>query len=236
MSTQQKPGLEGGGLTEESIAQYLQMHPDFFDRHPSLLASLRLAHTSGPAVSLIERQVAILRTRNAKLERKLQELVTIANSNDALSEKIHRLARGFLDTRTADEVIAVLRTALATDFGAEFAVLLVFQDSVAGSAVATNNWVRLVDRREEGASAFGSLLVDESPRCGRLTEAQRQFVFGADDGARVASAALTPLGNPAIGMLGIGSSDPDRFLPTMSVDFLSRVGDLISHAVRSRTQ
>ena len=232
MSTQQKRGLPEA-LPEEAIAQYLQMHPDFFERHPSLLASMRLTHTSGQAVSLIERQVSILRARNQKLERKLQELVAIANSNDLLAEKIHRLAGGFLDARDASEVIAVLRNALSTDFGAEFAVLLLFEDASADTAPPAGDWVRGVERPAlEGR--FGSLLRDESPRCGRLTEAQRDFVFGHGVGERVASAALTPLGSPAIGLLGIGSSDPDRFQPTMSVEFLSRVGDLISHAVRAR--
>lgn len=234
MTTQQKSDVPPETVSEEALAQYLQMHPDFFERHPSLLATLRLGHSSGPAVSLIERQVAILRTRNAKLERKLQELVTIANSNDVLSEKIHRLARGFLDANSADEVIAVLRKALSNDFGAEFAVLLLFDDISEATDLGDNDWVRSINRREDGTGGFGSMLGDESPRCGRLTEAQRDFVFGAQDGERVASAALTPLGSPAIGMLGIGSSDADRFLPTMSVDFLSRVGDLISHAVRAR--
>jgi uncharacterized protein YigA (DUF484 family) len=234
MTTQQKSGVPPETISEEAIAHYLQMHPDFFERHPSLLATLKLGHSSGPAVSLIERQVAILRTRHAKLERKLQELVTIANSNDVLSEKIHRLASGFLDATTADEVVAALRKALSSDFGAEFAVLLLFDDAAETAELNGNDWVRRVNRRDESAGGFGSLLGDESPRCGRLTEAQRDFVFGSEDGQRVASAALTPLGSPAIGMLGIGSSDADRFLPTMSVDFLSRVGDLISHAVRSR--
>ncbi len=235
MSSQQKTGLPEDAVPEESIAQYLQMHPDFFERHPSLLANLRLAHTgSGEAVSLIERQVTLLRARNAKLERKLQELVTIMGSNHSLLEKILRLAERFLDTRTADEVVAVLRESLVADFGAEFPVLLVFDDAPGAAALGAGGWVRHIDRREPASAPFGSLLNADKPRCGRFTEAQRDFVFGGD-GARVASAALTPLGAPAIGLLGIGSSDPDRFLPTMSVDFLSRVGGLISHAVRTRT-
>jgi uncharacterized protein YigA (DUF484 family) len=235
MSTQQKTGLPEA-ISEQAIAQYLQMHPDFFDRHPSLLTTLRLSHGSGPAVSLIERQVAVLRTRNAKLERQLHEFDTVASLNHTLSEKSHRLAGRFLDAQSPDDVVAALRASLAEDFQAEFAVLLVFSDTDAGKALAGNSWVRQTDRHAAGAEAFATLLVDASPRCGRLTEAQRDFIFGAEDGSQVASAALTPLGKPAVGMLGIGSSDPDRFLPTMSMDFLSRVGELIAHAVRSRVR
>ncbi|MEO0972731.1 MAG: DUF484 family protein [Pseudomonadota bacterium] len=236
MSSQQKTGIAAQGLSEDAIAQYLQMHPDFFERHSSLLSTLRLADPeSGPAVSLIERQVAVLRARNGKLERKLQELVTIVGSNTALAEKIHGLGEKLLATATANEAVTVLGKSLREDFSAEFVVLLIFDDAVATDTPAESDWVRRIDRREEGGE-FHSLLGGATARCGRLTEAQRDFIFGSEDGQRVASATLTPLGNPAIGMLGIGSVNPDRFLPTMSVDFLSRVGGLVAQAIRHRSR
>lgn len=234
MSSQQKTGASGQVLSEEAIAQYLQMHPDFFERHSTLLGTLRLTDpASGPAVSLIERQVTILRARNVKLERKLQELVTIVGSNTALAEKIHGLAEKLLATRSADEAVSVLERSLKGDFSAEFAVLLMFEDALEQGAPGAGGWVRHIDRREESGE-FASLLGTEASRCGRLTEAQRVFIFGEEVGQRVASATLTPLGDPAIGMLAIGSVNPDRFLPTMSVDFLSRVGGLVAHAIRHR--
>lgn len=234
MSSQQKSGSAGVSLSEEAIAHYLQMHPDFFERHGALLSNMRLAQVgNGPAVSLIERQVAVLRTRNAKLERKLQELVSVVASNGALSEKIHGLAEKLLATSTADDAVAVLGQSLREDFGAEFSVLLLFDDALPARALAPVDWVRHIDGAGEH-SEFVALLGGPAPRCGRLTEAQRHFVFGPDDGQRVASATLTPLGDPAIGVLGIGSTNPDRFLPTMSVDFLSRVGGLLAQAIRHR--
>ncbi|MEM9384039.1 MAG: DUF484 family protein [Pseudomonadota bacterium] len=234
MSSQQKTGISGQDLSEEAIAHYLQMHPDFFERHGPLLSALRLSDpSSGPAVSLIERQVAILRARNVKLERKLQELVSIVGSNTALAEKIHGLAEKLLATRSADEAVAELERSLNEDFSAEFSVLLMFEDALEAGTPAESAWVRHIDRRDENGD-FVSLLNSETPRCGRLTEAQRTFIFGEEDGKRVASATLTPLGDPAIGMLAIGSINPDRFLPTMSVDFLNRVGGLVAQAIRQR--
>jgi uncharacterized protein YigA (DUF484 family) len=44
--------------------------------------------------------------------------------------------------------------------------------------------------------------------------------------------ALAPIGqNAALGFLAIGSSDSDRFDPTMSTDFLARVGDHVREAI-----
>ena len=41
----------------QDIANYLTSHPDFFDQHPELLATLQLPHPqNGQAISLIERQ------------------------------------------------------------------------------------------------------------------------------------------------------------------------------------
>lgn len=43
--------------TEEAVAEYLETHPEFFERHPDLVAELRVPHASGHAISLIEHQV-----------------------------------------------------------------------------------------------------------------------------------------------------------------------------------
>ena len=86
-----------GRLDEESdestIADYLQSNPDFFERHATLLTTLKLPHNRGSsAISLVERQVAALRDKNEKLEARLRELIEVARSNDVLAAKIHRLA------------------------------------------------------------------------------------------------------------------------------------------------
>ena len=107
MSTQQARELKAEGLTDDAVVQYLQATPDFFERHAALLAKLRLPHTrsSGQTVSLIERQVDVLRERNQGLERKLKELVDVARSNAQLTEKIHRFARRLIRARTLPETV-----------------------------------------------------------------------------------------------------------------------------------
>ena len=96
MSQQQSGAAVGAPLTdtvsEDSIADYLKSHPDFFERHPALVLGLKLPHRAGgAAISLVERQVSMLRQRNAQLERQLKDLVAVAKQNDALVEKIHQL-------------------------------------------------------------------------------------------------------------------------------------------------
>ena len=62
---------------------------------------LKLVHQPGTAtVSLVERQVAVLRQRNGELERQLKDLVAVAKDNHALVEKIHQLAVTLMESRS----------------------------------------------------------------------------------------------------------------------------------------
>ena len=54
---------------ESGIAEYLERHPDFFERNHAVLARLRLPHArGGTTISLVERQVEVLRERQATAE------------------------------------------------------------------------------------------------------------------------------------------------------------------------
>jgi len=65
------PEIVKANVSEEQVAAFLSANPDFFLDHQELLANLTLPHQSGEAVSLLERQVSVLRERsyhaNAKL-------------------------------------------------------------------------------------------------------------------------------------------------------------------------
>ena len=90
MSRQKKGQPVIDGPSEEAVAEYLKSYPDFFERHSSLFVDLRLAHeTGGPATSLLERQIALLRQRNRETEEQLKDLVSVAKLNSSLVEKIH---------------------------------------------------------------------------------------------------------------------------------------------------
>jgi hypothetical protein len=85
MSKQPVRGVDVDRIEEEALAEYLQMNPEFFERHAGLLTKLKLTHNRGAAtVSLIERQVAALRDKNQSLEARLRELIEVARSNATL--------------------------------------------------------------------------------------------------------------------------------------------------------
>jgi uncharacterized protein YigA (DUF484 family) len=228
MSTLKQPAAAAES-TESSIVAYLQAHPDFFDRHPGVLQGLRLTHrTSGAAVSLVERQVTVLRDKNLKLERQLKDLVDVARTNDAIATRIHRLATRLLAAADRSAVIDTLEEELRLSFAADAAVLVLFGT---GTRALETVFLRVVGRDDLAIGPFRTFIEAGTPRCGQVRDSQRDFLFGAGN-ASVGSVALIPLGPGCeVGFLAIGSRDADHFHPGKSIDFLVRIGELVSSAL-----
>jgi hypothetical protein len=233
MSTQQARELKPEGLTDDAVTQYLQTYPDFFERHSVLLAKLRLPHTrsAGQTVSLIERQVDVLRERNQNLERKLKELVDVARANEALTEKIHCFARRLIHARTLVETVSAIEASLREDFAAMHSVLVLFRPDAEELKALEGRFLRLMPREHADLKMFETLLASAKPRCGQVRDAQRDYLFGAGN-IEIGSVALAPLGPSAsLGLLAIGASNTERFHPTMSTDFLARIGEHVREAL-----
>ncbi|MEO7385861.1 MAG: DUF484 family protein [Gammaproteobacteria bacterium] len=233
MSTLKQQHIADTVVTEDSIAEYLRDNPEFFERHSTLLSNLRLPHDAGgPAVSLVERQVLVLRQKNLKLERKLKDLVDVARSNDGLAARIHALAMLMLAAPDQAGVVQVLEEQLRISFNADQSVLVVFEDPAGG--VAAGRFLRVVGREDPAIASFRTFLQSHAPRCGQIRDAQRDYLFGAGN-VEIGSVALVPLGHMSdLGFLAIGSRDSDHFHPGMSIDFLARLGELVSCALRTR--
>lgn len=232
MSTQPKTTYVEDEMSEQAIHDYLATHPDFFEHHAALLSSLHLPHATGGAVSLVERQVSMLRQKNLKLEKTLQELIEVARANDLLAAKIHELAIQLLASSNLASTIATLEEGMRSGFGADHAVLVLFGDPGAFDDIDAGRFLSVIKRDADELAPFKTFLKSSTARCGQVRDAQREFLFH-DDANEIGSVALVPLSKGAeIGFLAIGSNDTDRFHPGMSTDFLTRLGDLVAGALR----
>lgn len=213
--------------SEASVADYLAAHPDFLLRHPDLLATLEIAHQSGSAISLVERQLSLLRKKNSELERRLEELLGSARHNEVLTSRLHRLAIALVTHPQRDAAISALRQLLEHEMEIEFVRLRLI-----GRAQSADPSLEYVDPQQPALSAFDSLFRNLRPVCGRLTRAQLEFLF-SDVIDQVASAAMVAIGqsDQPLGMLALASSDPARFTPDMDTFFLQRLGELVTSAV-----
>jgi hypothetical protein len=224
-------GLEVAEVDEEAVASYLSATPEFFDRHAQLLAKIRLPDSRGGAttVSLLERQVEVLRERNRQLERKLKEYVDVARENDTLGTRVLTMARRLIAAGDRAAVIKTVEASLREDFDAGESVLVLTQANV--PAVAESRFLRIVAADAPDLRSFETLFSSGKPRCGQLRDSQRDFLFGAGSVA-IGSVALVPLGPRGhLGLLACGSNNAERFNPTMSTDFLQRIGELIAAAL-----
>jgi hypothetical protein len=231
--TSQARGIKPEALSDANVADYLQSFPDFFERHSGLLTKLRLPHVrdSNATVSLVERQVEVLRERNQSLERKLKELVEVARANDALADRIHRLSQRLIRSSVLLDTINAIETSLREDFDARHSVLVLFLDEAKALEGDAGRFLRSAQAGDEDIKSFESLLSSGKPRCGQVRDAQRDYLFGKDS-VEIGSVALTPLGTKgSLGILAIGASDAERFHPAMSTEFLSRIGELVTYAL-----
>ena len=231
MSTQRKPDYIEEDISEQTVKDYLQQHPDFFERNGALLSSLTVPHGSGEAVSLVERQVSMLRQKELKLERQLKELIGVARANDLLAAKIHELSLQLLASSELLTTIGAIEEAMRSGFGADQSILVLFGDPTAFADVDAGRFFRVLGREAAELKPFDTFLNGNGPRCGQVRDSQRDFLFPGD-ADEVGSVALVPLGDKTqLGFLAIGSADADRFHPGMSIDFLARVGDLVAGAL-----
>ncbi len=230
MTRQGKKATVSSKLSDRDVAEFLRSHPDFFERHPKVLLDMELHHRPGrAAVSLVQRQMEMLRKRNGEMHAQLKEIVAVARDNQELVEKIHRLAVSLLAEVDVERRARMLKARLRDDFQARNSVVLLF--SAPFAVTGQDRFLKIVDRRDPRLKSFAGVLKSDEPLCVRLRPAQRRFVFDDAD-ADLNSAALIPLGGHAKhGLMVIGSPDPDHFHPGKSTDYLMRLGDVVSTAL-----
>ena len=208
-------------MDESVIAKYLSTHPDFFQRHAELLATIQVPHGAGTA-SLIERQVAILREKSRDLEEQLNGLIRTARGNEQIVTRLQRFTLELMRADGIDDVIGTCQNVLREDFNADFVTLKIIGGDDTMHFVAPSN---------SNLKSFENLFRTKKPVCGQLKEEQRNFLFEKNND-KVKSVALVPLfGAEKIGILALGSEDEGRFHPGMGTVFISHLGELISTSI-----
>src|SRR5210317_188769 len=94
-------------LSDDTVREFLKDNSDFLQRNPDMLDYLHISHASGSAVSLVEKQVSVLRERNMDMRHRLNTLTANARDNDKLYEQTRSLVLKLLE---ADSVAALCQT------------------------------------------------------------------------------------------------------------------------------
>jgi uncharacterized protein YigA (DUF484 family) len=209
-------------LHPHTVAKFLQEHPEFFVQYAELFSTLEVQHPhQARTISLGERQIMTLRERLRDFEFRLADLVRNAALNEITTDKLNRWCVRMLGEQSTLRLPGEVALGLAEQFNLQEVALRVWGLDLPAEGVGAPV--------NEEVHTYANNLVN--PYCGTDTALTPASWLHA----KPASLAILPLrsvvGQPAFGLLVLGSDDPERFVPEMGVAFLQTVSILASSAL-----
>jgi uncharacterized protein YigA (DUF484 family) len=211
--------------TPDQVAEFLKQNPGFFENHVDILMDLQIPHPhGGRAVSIGERQLVAVREKSKLLEDKLRELIQFGEENDAVGEKVHRLACRLIEATSLDAALDTLYLDLLDHFAVPHVAVRLW--NVAEENPDTKEFTAVQPEMRQFVSQM------TVPYCGHHAVYESQGWFG-EAAAHLKSFALVELKREALnfGAIALASEDPKRFYPEMGTLYLQRIGELLSHAL-----
>ena len=248
-------------LTDDAVLRFLTVNPEFFVKNREVLPRLRIPHESGNAVSLIEKQVSVLRSKCGTLENSLRDLISVARENENLHQRLHVLLQDIVSAPSLEDIVALTRNSLRENFNADEVHILLVADKAprakakktaaakdtAKSASATASraaaarrrklnaieGLQVVSQSDKNLALFAELFESAETQCG-LPAAEHLECFVGKDYSNIASAALIPLFHERqLGVVMLTSRDESRFSTGKGVMFLNQLGELLSRRLHS---
>ncbi|GHD69134.1 hypothetical protein GCM10007164_11870 [Luteimonas padinae] len=212
-------------LGAHEVAAWLRRHPDFLKQFPDLAISMVVPREDGPAASLASYQLEVLRDKNRELSRRLQDLYAVSQENERLAVRTHQLTLALMRPGSAAGVVRAMVATLAEDFNGDLVRVVLF-DELPG--LADEEWLQVIARDDRRLQPFADCIREGEPLCGRLHPDKQALLYAArvDE---VASTALLPIAG--VGLVAVGSRDPNRFYPGMGTLFLRMMGEAFAVAL-----
>lgn len=211
-------------VTPEQVTRFLTENPTFFLKHEGLLADLYLPHPSGEAVSLLERQVSILRERNMDMRKRYSDMIEQGARNDVLFQKTRALVLNLLDSKSLTDLSNRIKEYCEKEFQVDRVQFTLF----ANPESFRTSHCRVVPLAD-ALRAMPGLASSPASVSGVFRQDELKFLF-AGQHSGVASAIVLPImiNNKTGGMLVLGSEDSHYFKAGMDTLFLKFIGDVIA--------
>jgi uncharacterized protein YigA (DUF484 family) len=212
--------MSDASFSAQDIASFLQSNPDFFQEHAEVFANLRVPHPNETrAISLGERQIMTLRTRTKDLEWKLAGLMHTASNNERISIALNAWCRRMLAEPDATALPAHMIRGLSDLFDLPAIALRLWGLPGLGESEFTQDVT-------ESVKAYAQDLTQ--PYCGPLAGQEAASWLGSPPSSMAIVALRADASPDTLGLLVLGSDDPDRFTPDMATDFLQIINGLAS--------
>lgn len=216
-------------IAETQVIDYLCEHPDFFQAHPALLGLMAVDHPVEGAVSLIERQVDVLRAHNATLEQKMHQAIMLAREQERLNKLCQQMALCLLEPHDFPGLIHAIEQPLFQLFAVHAFCLHLTRlpDDL------TSEQVRAI-RLEESQQLLGRAIRGGGPIITPLQPEVVRVLF--PNKPSIGSTLVLPLGlGGRMGLAAIGSENPERFHPCKGRAFFAFLTQLLERAIRLHT-
>ena len=206
-------------LNPTDVEEFLRAHPNFLQDRPGLLAVLNLPHGGEGAVSLVERQVSVLRQRNIVSRQQINSLSDIGRENDRLLEATRRTVLALLAGTNRQELAQIWLVQVTNTFKAELGALI---------------WITGEPNSNSAESVADKLIGQGESFSGVLRPEEMNALFTGD--ASQGSAALSPIrnGSDILGVLAVGARDSARYRQEDGTIFLEYLAEVIGQLPASR--
>ena len=209
-------------LNPDDVARFLREHPEFFLQQDDLLAELSLPHASGEAISLLERQVTILRERGIEARQKLNNLLENARNNDQLFDTTRNLVLALLRAKDITEIanVAVDQLSNHDSIDACEIILVEHPDLKVDQSIRIESLASLKNH-------YDDVFRLKRTHCGSIESDQIDLLFPGNAN-KIRSTALCPVisNSEVLALLALGNQAENYFnvnLDTLFLDFIGHV-------------
>lgn len=215
-------------VDEKSIAKYLLDNPAFFKRQEETLKNLQLNLDDGRVVSLLEKQIYLLRKDHQALQAKFIDTLQMASENEKLLTRVHRVTLALLDGHNLCDLCRTLACQLREQLGIDGVKLILnkkyFSDFISEFAsLKSASYIQEYIERLEA--------VNRQTLCGASDRSANLQFFDNDDFGSMAWSRVTlnDYDNARnLGLLVLGSKKKDKFISSDGTLFVDLLCDMLA--------
>ena len=210
-------------IDAKQVEEFLVLNPDFLSSNSHILDSIEIVHKTGGAVSLIQKQVEVLRKNYESTSGNLLELLEIAKTNEGIFEKTKELILDLIVCKNLTDVIATTENSFSNKFQADASKVLFFKENPnlpKGRILDAKKAHKQIGKKYNASDIF----------CGPLNDKESSFIF--DKKAKIVDCVLVPIKNSDCpGVLALGSKSEDTYSKENDSLFLGFIAEALSKLI-----
>ena len=210
-------------LNEKEVEQFLLLNPDFLSKNSHILNTLEIVHETGGAVSLIQKQVELLRENYNSTSNNLLGLIEIAKNNESIFLRTKDLILDLILCKNSIDIISLAERRFEGQFQADKCKLLIFRENL------NLPKGRIIDPKE-AHGVFGKKYNAVDIYCGSINKKESNYIFKKKSG--IVECVLVPIKSPDCpGLLALGSKKEGVYSNDYDSMFLEFVAQVLANLI-----